>query len=381
MPSKSVSNLVVQYYAWDSVANTPKTGDVANHTLRWIKDGVSSAPTNSASEVDSTNAPGVYKITMTSTETNCNIGTLAGKSSTANIVVVPITITFEQLPTSAPNTDTGLPIVDSSLRVSSNVTAINGSSTSGNNATLSLKSLDIRNSAGSALIAKSTGGNGIGIDVAGHNTGVGFKVVGGTSTTGDGSSGVEFVGGNAAMTYRGGSGLLSTGGYPSISGNGGHGFQLEGGAGSSFGHGLYTHSSNGFASYFHSDSVTGLVVQGRSALELIGDITGLVVSGEVVGLGMTRPLKNRAFDNFMFPMFDSITKNPLSGLTVTAQRAIDGSAYSACSSPVSEISNGTYRINLSASDMNGEKIMLRFSATGADDQLIEIVTQDAGGGV
>jgi len=41
-----------------------------------------------------------------------------------------------------------------------------------------------------------------------------------------------------------------------------------------------------------------------------------------------------------------------------------------------ELSNGVYRVSLSASDLNGNKIMLRFSAPGADDQLVEIITQD-----
>lgn len=376
MPSRSTNNLVVQYYAWDSVANTPKTGDVANHTLRWIKDGTASAPTNSASEIDSANAPGVYKVTLTSAETTCHIGTLAGKSSTANVFIVPITITFELLPTNAAGTAGGVPTLDGNTSIPANVKYIDGNATNGNNATLSLKSLDIRNNTGSALIAKSTGGNGIGIDVAGHNTGAGFKVVGGTSATGDGSNAVEFTGGNAAVNFTGGHGLKSVGGYPNTAGNGGNGFSLEGGAGSNYGHGLYTFTSNGVASYFYAPSGVGLQIEGRSALEMNGDITGVNVQGDVSGIGITRPKKNESFDNFMFPMFDSVTKNPLSGLSVTAERAIDGAPYGACSSPVSEIGSGTYKINLSADDMNGEKVMLRFSSSGADDQLIEIITQD-----
>ena len=50
----------VCYLAVDTATGLGKTGDVANHTLRWVKDGTASAPTNSASEVDSTNCPGVY---------------------------------------------------------------------------------------------------------------------------------------------------------------------------------------------------------------------------------------------------------------------------------------------------------------------------------
>lgn len=84
MANRAVSQ-VVMYRAWDTSTNTPKTGDVANHTLRWNKDGSASAPTNSPSEQDATNQPGIYKLTLTATETDCVEGTLAGKSSTANV--------------------------------------------------------------------------------------------------------------------------------------------------------------------------------------------------------------------------------------------------------------------------------------------------------
>lgn len=92
---------VVTYRAWDTSANAPKTGDSANHTLKWIKDGTSSTTTNAASEVDSTNAPGTYKVTLTNTETDCVFGVLAGKSSTANIVIFGVQIGFVYVPTAA----------------------------------------------------------------------------------------------------------------------------------------------------------------------------------------------------------------------------------------------------------------------------------------
>jgi hypothetical protein len=100
MATRAVST-VVTYRAWDTSANAPKTGDVANHTLRWIKDGTSSAPTNSPSEVDATNAKGTYKLTLTSTETDCTYGTLAGVSSTSNVSLFGIQIAFEYVPTAS----------------------------------------------------------------------------------------------------------------------------------------------------------------------------------------------------------------------------------------------------------------------------------------
>jgi hypothetical protein len=110
MPSRG-QTLTVSFVAWDNTANVGKTGDVANFTLKWIKDGTPAAPTNPATEVDATNAPGLYKLTLTGTECTCDFGTLAGKSSTSGIAILPISVSFEQLPTAAPNANGGLPIL------------------------------------------------------------------------------------------------------------------------------------------------------------------------------------------------------------------------------------------------------------------------------
>lgn len=100
MATRAVST-VITYRAWDTSANAPKTGDSANHTLKWIKDGTSSTTTNAGAEVDATNAKGTYKVTLTSTETDCTFGTLAGVSSTANIALFGVEIGFEYVPTAA----------------------------------------------------------------------------------------------------------------------------------------------------------------------------------------------------------------------------------------------------------------------------------------
>lgn len=79
--------------------------------------------------------------------------------------------------------------------------------------------------------------------------------------------------------------------------------------------------------------------------------------------------KNTQFANFKFQMIDT-DGDPATGLTVTAQRSIDGGALATCSNAVAEISNGLYKITLSAADLNGDVVALRFSATGAVDQVI-----------
>lgn len=98
-------SFVVTYVAWDTSANAGKTGDAGNHTLRWVKDGVSNAPANSPSEVDATNLPGLYKLTITATEAQATFAALGGKSSTASVTIMPVMVPFESIPTAAQNAD------------------------------------------------------------------------------------------------------------------------------------------------------------------------------------------------------------------------------------------------------------------------------------
>jgi hypothetical protein len=86
--------------------------------------------------------------------------------------------------------------------------------------------------------------------------------------------------------------------------------------------------------------------------------------------------KNTALNNFEFLMVQSTNHiTPATGLTVTAQRSIDGAAFGSCSNAVSELSNGIYILNISASDVNGTVITFMFSATGADIRYLTVVTQ------
>lgn len=100
------------------------------------------------------------------------------------------------------------------------------------------------------------------------------------------------------------------------------------------------------------------------------------VAGAAGGLsiGQNPFLKNTAFSNFLFVMYDSTNHAPVTGKTVTATRSIDGGAYAACTNSVSEVANGLYKINLAAGDLNGAIVNLRFTATGADDANITLPT-------
>jgi hypothetical protein len=239
----------------------------------------------------------------------------------------------------SPGTGTGQVSISSGV-VSSNITQIDGQATSGNNATLKLKSLDIQSNDTSVSAIEIRGANG----GAGLGGGKAVNVLGGSAGTG-GATGAD------AIYVKGGGGTTTRG----------FGLNLDAAVG---GTGLNVSGNLASAAIF----------SGYNGSDIRANIVGSV-SGSVHGVTTLRPVINTGYSNFMFPMFDASTKSPKSGLSVTAERAIDGNPFSSCSNAVAELGNGVYRINLSASDMNGDKIMFRFTATGADDQLIEVFTQ------
>ena len=93
------------------------------------------------------------------------------------------------------------------------------------------------------------------------------------------------------------------------------------------------------------------------------------------GTAPARVKKNTALTNFMIKM-ELTDGTPGTGLTVTVQRAIDGGAFAALAvTTVTEISGGWYKFNLAASDLNGDTIALKATATGAKQRDLLIVTQ------
>lgn len=85
--------------------------------------------------------------------------------------------------------------------------------------------------------------------------------------------------------------------------------------------------------------------------------------------------KGQALNGFQFVMTDSTTHGPKTGLTVSAQRSLGGAGFAPCANAVSEMTNGVYVINLAATDTNANSILYRFTAVGADDLDILILTQ------
>jgi hypothetical protein len=90
--------------------------------------------------------------------------------------------------------------------------------------------------------------------------------------------------------------------------------------------------------------------------------------------------RGQAVNNYEFFMRD--TANATAGKTglsaFTAQVSKDGGAFGALTNSPSEISNGFYKINLAAADLDADQVTLRFAATGALDTFITLVLEPKG---
>jgi hypothetical protein len=84
------------FIAWDTANNIGKTGDAANITMQWIKDGILEAlDTPTVTEISDTLVPGLYSVDLSSAETDANNGTLGGASTTADVSIIPASIQFQ----------------------------------------------------------------------------------------------------------------------------------------------------------------------------------------------------------------------------------------------------------------------------------------------
>jgi len=93
---KKNTAIIVTVVAWDTILNTGKTG-LSDITLRGVGDGTEYTPAASAVEVDATNLPGVYSVSLTEAENNYNSNLIGGKSATANISIFGISWINEEI--------------------------------------------------------------------------------------------------------------------------------------------------------------------------------------------------------------------------------------------------------------------------------------------
>ena len=91
---KNVASQKVAVFAWDNSLGVEKTGDAANISAQISKDGAAPAATNDVAptELDATDAPGVYLFDMLQAETNADLVVISPVSSTTDIVLRPVFI-------------------------------------------------------------------------------------------------------------------------------------------------------------------------------------------------------------------------------------------------------------------------------------------------
>ncbi|MBD3297880.1 MAG: hypothetical protein GF341_04430 [candidate division Zixibacteria bacterium] len=91
---KNVASQKIAVFAYDSTDGSAKTGDAANITAQISKDGAATAATNDTNptELDATDAPGIYLFDMTQAETNADLIVLAAVSSTSDILLDPVLV-------------------------------------------------------------------------------------------------------------------------------------------------------------------------------------------------------------------------------------------------------------------------------------------------
>jgi len=221
-------------------------------------------------------------------------------------------------------------------------------------------------------------GSAAGVLVQAGATGIGLDINGGATS----GAGVDIATSNGVALNIASSGGVNHGvTISAASGGSGAGVRVAGGTASGAAIHAVT-SSNGIGVRLDG-SGTGVGIQVNGGATGIGlDINGGATSGDAVSLSVTSGHKgiaqgitqNVALANFEFRMLDT-SGNPATGLTVVEERSIDGAAFAACANAFTEVSNGVYKIDLAASDLNGKVITFRFSAAGAKDTVITVVTE------
>jgi hypothetical protein len=117
-------------------------------------------------------------------------------------------------------------------------------------------------------------------------------------------------------------------------------------------------------------SVTGNV--GGNVVGSVGSVTG---GATQASLNATRYAKNTASQKVYFTLVDStdhVTRK--TGITVTAQRSLDGAAFGSATGTVTEVGSGVYYLSTSTADINADDVVFRFTGTACDPVELHVVT-------
>lgn len=183
----------VTLLAIDTATNAPKTGDAANLTAYVSKDdgAVTVLTDTSATEKDSTNAAGLYDFDLSQDETNADKLVFSGKSTTANVKIVPLTVytlpatlsRVENIPSAAAGSAGGLWILGTNAAAATRLTG-----------SLSAPALQLTGGSSGAAGLRCVGGaNNLG------TAGAGISATGGSNSGGIGGDGMLLTGGTGTV--------------------------------------------------------------------------------------------------------------------------------------------------------------------------------------
>lgn len=385
MPSQGVSTAVV-YLAYNTSTGAYVTGDVANHTIRLVKDGSEATPFYNPSEVDATNLPGAYRQGISVTETTFSTVVAGGKSSTANVILIPITLTFEVLPLALDANGNvksdmedirGATVSTTIAQVGTNLVSISGTATVGTPGSVGIDWAQIANKTTvNALTGTTISSSQTVTTVTGNvNGSVGsvFGAVGSVTGNVGGSIAGSVIGSVGSVSATVNANMVSISGSAVTASVAQLGVNVVNIGGS---------ASAGVAGYFGPDwshvanqgttvSLSNTTISASQLVSVSGTVNANVVS---VAAAASNIKKNAATD-ISFVMTDATTNAPKTGLTVTPQRTIDGGAFANCTNAVTEIADGWYNLALAAADTNGNCIGYKFTASGANDTDVTVFTQ------
>ena len=269
---------------------TAEDGLAGSMTVQISKAGAAYANRNSATAI-AFDADGWYRVELNTTDT-ATVGPLMLKSRVSG--AAPVWHEFTVLA----STRYDVAIAGTAVGTA-NVTQIDGLATSGNNATLNLKSLNINNSTGSAMLVTSSGSNGHAMVLTGNGSGDGLHAQGGATghgieAVGGASDGVglNVLGAGAGAGFQASGGTFGTGAEIVGGGSGGDGMTISS-AGDGY-VGLTVKGSGtdavGFFAQGGTGTGAGIVARGGStggdgfvATALAGDGHGIIATGNGTG--------------------------------------------------------------------------------------------------
>ena len=108
---KNIPSQKIAVFAYNTNTSAPQTGDAANITAYISKDGGAAAATNDVNptELDATNAKGLYLFDMLQAESNADLVILSPVSSTSNVTLEPVIIYTQTVMRGTDSAYTGTP--------------------------------------------------------------------------------------------------------------------------------------------------------------------------------------------------------------------------------------------------------------------------------